>query len=100
MSYREKNIFKIVENVAFPGCGWDQWYIQQVYVAGVYLIVVRQDDSKWMYGRFDVDAMFGIARELTGTAGIGNGIGMRWIVAVNRVNRKGSNRLSSLILCH
>ena len=32
--------------------------------------------------------MFGIAHEVTGAAGIGDGIGMRWIVAVNRVNIK------------
>ena len=57
-------------------------------MARVDLISVQQDDSKWVYGRFDVDAMFGIARELTGAAGIGNCIGIRWIVAVNRVNRK------------
>ena len=57
-------------------------------MARVDLIIVRQGDSKWMNGCFDIDEMFGIAREVTGAAGIGDGIGMRWIVAVNRVNRK------------
>ena len=37
---------------------------------------------------FDIDAIFGIASKVTGAAVIFNGIGMRWIVAVNRVNRK------------
>ena len=54
----------------------------------VCLIVILQVGSKWMYGCFDIDAMFGIAREVTGAARIGDGIGMSWIVAVNRVNRK------------
>ena len=57
-------------------------------MARVNFIAVWQGDSKWVYGCFDIDAMFGIAREVTGAAGIGDGIGMRWIVAVNRVNRK------------
>ena len=32
--------------------------------------------------------MFDITREVTGAAGIDDGIGIQWIVAVNRVNRK------------
>ena len=32
--------------------------------------------------------MFGIAHEVTGAAGIGDGVEIRWIVAVKRVNRK------------
>ena len=57
-------------------------------MARVDLIAVLQGESKWMYGCFEIDAMFSIAREVTGAAGIGDVIGMRWIVAVNGVNRK------------
>ena len=57
-------------------------------MARVDLITVHQGDSKWVYGCFDIDEIFGIAREVTGAAIIGDGIGMRWIVAVNIFIRK------------
>ena len=57
-------------------------------MARVDLITVHQGDSKWVYGCFDIDEIFGIAREVTGAAGINYGIRIRWTLAVNIINRK------------
>ena len=84
-------IFEVRENVTDACNGRDMGKVKGSDVCQGYFVTVRKGDDDAVSHRGDIDAVFCIARKMTGAAGVGDGEGRglgRWdnVVAVKSIN--------------